>query len=192
MTVVTPRRSLLRVAVIMLPVLAAASCKSERAPAAAQDVLVELRGPDGHLRLQVARAGDNFGDQRLSWYAGPQSGGNLQSLPGGAGTTSVDGTRVGVRRTQDGGLVLTRNGSVQLNVERRGSVLRLGNAEGFPTGRIQGDGKTARLDGPGGDLQAQAQLELRERIEEVARGVERGDAAGLQHGDAVAVALRFL
>ncbi len=144
---------------VLLALAGLPACKPKIEPAEEKAVMLELRGADGHLRLQLARAGDNFGDERLAWYAGPDVGGRLQRLPNQAGTTALEGHRVGVRRTQDDALVLSRNGSAYLNLERRGETLRLGNGDGFPTGRIQREGKTARLSGAGGELQAQAQLE---------------------------------
>ena len=156
----------------------ASACNRAAQPAQGDSVMVEVRGPDGRLRLQLARAGDNFGDERLSWYAGPTQSGRLQRLPNEAGTASLQGSRVGVRRTQDGGLVLSRNGHAHLNVERRGHTLRLGNGDGFASGSIQRDGTTATLSGPSGNLQAKAEVKPSGVVVSDANGAVLGSVVG--------------
>lgn len=139
--------------------LGVGSCKARPKLAAADQVLVELRGPDGHLRVQVARSGDNFGDERLAWYAGSDQGGTLQRLPGKAGTVSVDDTHLTLRRADNGDLAMTSNAHLRLTIDRRGDTLRVGNGEGFPLARLRQEGDVARMHGPGGELQASAKLE---------------------------------
>lgn len=135
------------------------ACRERPKVAPADKVLVELRGADGRLRVQVSRNGDNFGDERLSWYAGPELGGSLQRLPGKAGTLSVDDTHLSFRRADNGDLAMTSNAHLRLTVDRRGDTLRVGDGDGFPVARIREEAFVARMHGPGGDLQASAKLE---------------------------------
>lgn len=143
----------------LVAVLALGACKERPKLAPADKVLVELRGPDGHVRLQVSHHGDNFGDERLAWYAGPEQGGNLQRLPGKAGTLSVDDTHLTLRRADNGDLAMTSNAHLRLSIDRRGDTLRVGNGEGFPMARIRQEADIARMHGPGGELQASAKME---------------------------------
>lgn len=136
--------------------LALAACRSKPQPLPAEKVLVEWRGSNGQLLLQLGHSGDNFGDERLGWYAGPEHGGTLQRLPGQAGSASVDNAHLTVRRAHNGDLALTSNAQLRLAVDRRGDVLRVGNGEGFPVARVRTEGAVARMHGPGGELQASA------------------------------------
>ena len=142
---------------MVLGLVALAGCRSK--PRLAEKALVELRGSDGHLVLQVGHDGDNFGDERLSWYTGPEQGGTLQRLPGGAGSASVDDTHLTLRRAHNGDLALTSNARLRLTINRRSDGLRVGDGEGFPVARIAVDGQVARMHGPGGELQASAKQE---------------------------------
>lgn len=140
-------------------VFALAACRSKPRLLPADKILAELRGGDGHLLLQVGPSGDNFGDERLGWYGGPEQGGTLQRLPGQAGSVSVDNTHLTLRRADNGDLAMTSNAQLRLTVDRRGDTLRVGNGEGFPLARIRLEGDVARMHGPGGELQASAKQE---------------------------------
>ncbi|MCG5051872.1 MAG: hypothetical protein KA712_02835 [Myxococcales bacterium] len=135
------------------------ACKQSATPAPAERVLAEVRGPDGQLRLQVARRGEDHGDERLAWYADAETAGSVQRLAGGAGTASLEGARVSLRRSETRALVMTEDGRVKFTLERRDDHLRVGDADGFPQGRIRRDGASATLHGPGGDLKAAAHVE---------------------------------